>query len=173
MRKAAMAALLCAVLAGCNRSGDEATTGFSPTVLSPDATPPQGGANLNLTFNLTPSNDWEPGASLVLYADARRNPNMGQEDVFGAVRYPGTYPRSTTQQLSFTIPGAQPGETVLVQGYMCSDQTSDCYPSDKDNPPSCAAQVPILPDLRPACQPVFTWTGGQSNGAVICTAACL
>lgn len=132
----------------------------------------RGDVALSLTFNVTPSDEWEPGPAVLLYADARRNPEINQEDIFHAERFPGVYPRTPEQRFDFTLPDVRVGEKILVQGYMCAEGTTDCYPSDSDNPPSCAAEVRILDRLRPSCQPVFTWTGGEGAGGVLCSAEC-
>lgn len=135
------------------------------------ADPPRGDVPLTLTFNATPSTDWQPGLSVTLAADARRNPAIGQEDIFHSANF-GTRPRAAGQQFAFTLPNVRVGEKILVQGYMCAEGTTDCYPSDRDNPPACAAEVHILGGLRPSCQPVFTWTGGSGSGGVVCRAEC-
>ena len=104
--------------------------------------------------------------------DARRNPNVGQEDIFARSNY-GQQPRQAGLSFDFPLPSVNPNETILVQGYMCAyGGSGDCYPSDKDNPPSCAAAVRIGPGHLPSCQPVFTWTGGNGPNPVICTAEC-
>jgi hypothetical protein len=146
-----------------NGEGNEGETEGQPT---------SGTAHLRLTYNVTPNAEWQPGQSVILYADGRRNPELNQEDIFGAVKFPGTYPRVAGQQFDFNLPDVKVGETILVQGYMCSEGTSDCYPSDKDNPPSCAVPVKIEPNFKPSCQPVYTWTGGSGNGGVLCHATC-
>lgn len=136
------------------------------------AEPPRGNVQLRLTFNPTPDPSWRPGESVTLSADARRTATVGREDIFHSRRFPGTYPRVAGQQFDFTLPNVRVGEKVLVQGYMCSQDETDCYPSDRDNPPSCATEVHILGGLRPSCQPVFTWTGGSGVGGVLCRAEC-
>ena len=87
-------------------------------------------------------------------------------------RLPGTYPRPSTQVLDFSAPGVKLGEKIIVQGYMCAEGTTDCYPSDRDNPPSCSVTVRVLGGYRPSCQPVFTWTGGSGASGVLCSATC-
>jgi hypothetical protein len=134
--------------------------------------PNTGSLSLLLTYNLNPNSGWEPGVSVRLYADARRNPEIGQEDIFQVQAYPGLYPRPSTQRLNFSLNNVRVGEKILVQGYMCSDASSDCYPSDKDNPPSCVAEIRVLGRFRPSCQPSFTWTGGNGNSGVVCSADC-
>jgi hypothetical protein len=134
---------------------------------------PIGDVKLSLTYNVTPNPSWQAGQKVVLYADARRNPTIGQEDIFVNVEYPGTHPRTSGQRFDFTLPGVKVGEKVIVQAYMCSELGSDCYPSDKDNPPSCSVEVRILGNLRPSCQPEFTWTGGDGIAGVTCQAQCL
>lgn len=138
-----------------------------------DDGPVRGDVPLVLTFNVTPDPAWEPGADVTMAADARRSPDLNQEDIFASRRYPGPSPRVAGQRQSLTLTDVRVGEKILVQGYICSDQSSDCYPSDSDNPPSCAAEVHILGGLRASCQPAFTWTGGQGNGGVLCRAECL
>jgi hypothetical protein len=133
----------------------------------------RGNMRMTLTFNPTPSPAWEPGVPITLDADARRSPEIGREDIFAVERY-GQRPRSGGQLLDFTAVDVRVGEVILVQGYMCAyGGSGDCYPSDKDNPPSCAAAVRVLGGLRPSCSPVFTWTGGSGNGGVSCRAQCL
>lgn len=131
-----------------------------------------GDVELTVTFNPTPSPDWQPGSGVLLYVDARRNPEIGQEDIFAGQQFSGVHPRTAAQQFTFTLPGVKVGEKVLVQGYMCAEGTTDCYPSDSDNPPSCAVEVRILGKLRASCEPVFTWTGGSGSGGVLCEASC-
>jgi hypothetical protein len=132
-----------------------------------------GDAVVKMKYNITPNAAWEPTVTSVrVYADARRNPNIGEEDIFASIQYPGQYPRQKNQHFELTVPNVTGGETILVQGYICSDGSGDCYPSDHDNPPSCAVAVKIKNNLKPACKPEFTWTGGSGNGGVICRAEC-
>ena len=118
----------------------------------------QNDVELELTYNVTPDAAWEPGLPVYLYADARRNPEMYQEDIFAGTQFPGTYPREEGQRFPFVLPDVRAGETIIVQGYICAQGTTDCSPSDRDNPPSCAVKVRILWTFQPSCQPVFTWT---------------
>jgi len=136
------------------------------------AAQPTGTLPLHVTYNVTPNAEWEPGLNVGLSADARRNPIIGEEDIFVNVRLPGTYPRPSTQVQDFSAPGVKLGETIIVQGYMCAEGTTDCYPSDRDNPPPCSVTVRVLGGYRPSCQPVFTWTGGSGFGGVHCSATC-
>ena len=136
------------------------------------AAQPSGTLPLRVTYNVTPNAEWEPGLNVGLSADARRNPNIGEEDIFAGIQFPGTYPRPSTQVLDFSAPGVKLGEKIIVQGYMCAEGTTDCYPSDRDNPPSCSVTVRVLGGYRPSCQPVFTWTGGSGASGVLCSATC-
>lgn len=136
------------------------------------ADPPVGTMSVRLTFNPTPNAEWAPGERVLLSADARRNPALNQEDIFFRQVFIGSYPRGGPQMFDVPIPNVRVGEKIIVQGYMCSQDTGDCYPSDKDNPPSCSVEVRVLGGFRPKCQPVFTWSGGTANGGVICTAEC-
>ena len=138
-----------------------------------EAQAPTGPVTMRLTYNVNPHLSWQPGARMFLYADSRRNPNVGQEDIFSAVQLPGTYKRNESYQFDYTANPVRVGEKIIVQGYMCAENTTDCYPSDKDNPPSCSVTVQILGGLRPSCQPVFTWTGGSRDGGVLCRAECV
>jgi hypothetical protein len=131
-----------------------------------------GTATLNLTYNVTPNPEWQCGQSVLLYADARRNPNIGEEDIFESIQFPGTYPREANQVLQFNVDNVNVGETIIVQGYICSEEGGDCYPSDRDNPPSCSVEVRILDNFQPSCRPTFTWTGGEENSGVVCQATC-
>lgn len=134
---------------------------------------PRGNARMTLTFNPTPDPSWNPGGDVILFADARRNPNLGQEDIFSVERY-GERPRVAGQQLDFTAINVKVGEEIIVQGYMCAaGGSTDCYPSDSDNPPSCSVRVRILGGFRPSCRPTFTWSGGSAEGGVLCRAQCL
>jgi hypothetical protein len=108
---------------------------------------------LRVVFNVTPHPSWAPGKKVLLSVDARRSAELGNEDIFFRQSFPGSYAR---------------GEAYGFDG-----GTSDCYPSDKDNPPSCSAQVPIWPHFAAGCQPVFTWSGGDKNGGVLCSAQCV
>jgi len=136
------------------------------------ADPPVGTMRVRLTFNLNPNPEWAPGELVLLSADARRNPALGQEDIFFRQAFIGAHPRGGPQIFDVPIPGVRAGEKIIVQGYMCSQNTGDCYPSDKDNPPSCSVEVRVLGGFRPKCQPVFTWSGGGANGGVLCSAEC-
>lgn len=136
------------------------------------AAQPTGTLPLRLTFNVTPNAEWEPGLNVRISADARRNPNINEEDIFARIQVPGTHPRPSTQVLDFSAAGVKLGEKIIVQGYMCAEGTTDCYPSDTDNPPSCSVTVRVLGGYRPSCQPVFTWTGGSGSGGVLCSATC-
>jgi hypothetical protein len=131
-----------------------------------------GAVPLTLTYNVTPDPAWEPGLGVLLYADARRSPELGREDIFQSVQYPGVYPRVPGQKFDFPLTGVKPGEKIIIQGYMCAQGTTDCYPSDKDNPPSCSVEVHVLGHQRASCSPVFTWTGGSGTGGVLCRAEC-
>lgn len=134
---------------------------------------PRGHMRMTLTFNPTPDPSWNPGVNVILSADARRNPNLGQEDIFSVERY-GERPRVAGQQFDFTAIDVRVGEKIIVQGYMCAaGGSTDCYPSDTDNPPSCSVEVRVLGGLRPSCRPVFTWSGGSPEGGVLCRAQCL
>ena len=136
------------------------------------AAQPTGTLPLRVTYNVTPNAEWEPGLNVVLAVDARRNPNINEEDIFAGIQFPGTFPRPSTQVLDFSASGVKLGEKIIVQGYMCAEGTTDCYPSDRDNPPSCSVTVRVLGGYRPSCQPVFTWTGGSGAGGVLCSATC-
>lgn len=136
------------------------------------AAQPSGRLPLRLTFHVTPNAEWEPGLDVRLSADARRTPDINEEDIFAGVQYPDSYPRPSTQVLDFSVPGVKLGEKIIIQGYMCAEGTTDCYPSDRDNPPSCSVTVRVLGGHRPSCQPVFTWTGGSGASGVLCTATC-
>lgn len=129
--------------------------------------------SVRLIYNVTPNGSWEPGKKVLLYVDARRSAEIGKEDIFFSQQFPGTYPRSANQNFLVTLPGVKPNETIIVQGYMCAEGTTDCYPSDKDNPPSCSAKVQLLPPGNPSCTPTFTWSGGHLGGGVTCQASCL
>lgn len=142
----------------------------SPVGARADA--PVGTMPVTLTYNVTPNPAWAPGETVLLSADARRNPAIGQEDVFWRQSFPGTYPRVAGQTFPVAINNVRVGEKIIVQGYMCSQNSTDCYPSDGDNPPSCSVEVHVLGGFRPKCQPVFTWTGGSASGGVICRAEC-
>lgn len=142
----------------------------SPAIMS--AKPPTGTLPLLLTYNVTPNPDWQPGLSVFLYSDARRNPEINQEDIFWAEQFPGTYPRTAGQTFNVAIPNVRVGEKIIVQGYICAEGTTDCIPSDKDNPPTCSVEVHVLGNFRAKCQPMFTWTGGDANGNVSCRAEC-
>jgi hypothetical protein len=128
-------------------------------------------AFLTLFFSVRPDPAWAPGELALLSADARRDPAIRREDIFWRQAFPGAYPRAA-QSLAVSIPGVRVGEKIIVQGYMCSQNTTDCYPSDKDNPPSCSVEVHVLGGFRAHCQPVFTWTGGSASGGVTCRAEC-
>jgi hypothetical protein len=128
---------------------------------------------VKLTFNVTPNGSWQPGKRVFLSVDARRSAEINKEDIFFRQQFPGTYMRGAGQVFEITLPDVKPNETIIVQGYMCAENTSDCYPSDKDNPPPCAALVPIAPPGSARCTPTFTWTGGHLNGGVLCQASCL
>lgn len=141
-------------------------------VLAGAAAQPTGTLPLRVTFNVAPNAEWEPGLDVVLAVDARRNPNIGEEDIFAGIQFPGTFPRPSTQLLDFAAPGVKLGEKIIVQGYICAEGTTDCYPSDRDNPPSCSVTVRVLGGYRPSCQPVFTWTGGSGASGVLCSATC-
>jgi hypothetical protein len=147
---------------------------LAAAVLYPSAhgQPPTGTVSLRLTYNVTPDPSWQAGRQVLLSADARRNPAIGQEDIFARAQFPGTYPRTAGQQFTFDVPNVRVGEKIIVQGYMCSAETVDCYPSDKDNPPSCSVEVHVLGNLRTSCEPVFTYTGGSADGGVLCRAEC-
>lgn len=127
---------------------------------------------LKLTYNVTPNGNWAPGSQVLLSVDARHSAELGKEDIFFRQAFPGSYPRKAGQQFDIVVPGLKPNDVIIVQGYMCAASTSDCYPSDKDNPPSCSVRVTIQAPATPSCQPVFTWTGGDKNGGVICSATC-
>ena len=135
--------------------------------------PPTGTVPLRLTYDVTPDPSWSPGSSVLLYADARRNPAIGQEDIFAVQRFPGTYFRMADQHFDFYVQNVRVGEKIIVQGYMCSADTSDCYPSDSDNPPSCSVEVHVLGAFQPSCRPRFTWSGGSAEGRVLCQAECM
>ena len=128
-------------------------------------------APLTLTYNVTPNGSGSPGEKVILSMDVRRNPNLNQEDIFYRQVFPGTYPRTAGQQFQVMIPDVKGNDTIIVQGYMCSETTGDCYPSDKDNPPSCSVTINIQGN-RPSCQPYFTWTGGDKSGGVVCHTEC-
>jgi len=130
--------------------------------------PKEGDVPLTITFNVTPDETWNSGLDVTLSADARRHTEIDQEDRFGYVLYPGTYPRVAGQKLDFTLPDVTVGESIIVQAYICAEGTTACIPSEGSNPPICYTTVPILPGLKPSCQPVFTWTGN-----VTCTADCI
>jgi hypothetical protein len=151
------------------------TTALLPLLLALTAVAqrPTGSMALEPTYNVTPNPGWQPGRSVYLYIDARRNPAPGAEDVFFSQQFPGAYQRAAGQRLSVPIPNVAVGEKIIVQGYMCAEGTTDCYPSDKDNPPSCSVVVHVLGGVRPSCQPVFTWTGGSGTGGVLCSAVCI
>lgn len=136
------------------------------------ADPPRGAMPVRLTYNPNPNSAWAPGELVVLSADVRRNPALGQEDIFFRHTPVGSFPRGGPQIFDVSIPGVRAGEKIIVQGYMCSKDSTDCYPSDKDNPPSCSVEVRVLGGFRPKCQPVFTWTGGGASGGVLCSAEC-
>jgi hypothetical protein len=148
---------------------------LAASLLAVAAVSPSSAADVpvKLTYNVTPHPSWAPGQRVVLFVDARRSAELGKEDIFFAQRFPGVYPRGAGQTFEITLPKVKPNETIIVQGYMCSEGTSDCYPSDKDNPPSCGARVPIVPPGSAGCNPTFTWTGGHLGGGVICQASCL
>lgn len=132
---------------------------------------PVGTASVRLVLNPLPAADWQAGEAVVLSADARRNGNVGQEDIFWRQVF-GSFARGASQTVEAFIHDVRPGEKIIVQAYMCSQVGGDCYPSDKDNPPSCGAEVRILGNLKPSCTPTFTWTGGSAAGGVLCSAGC-
>ena len=131
-----------------------------------------GPMNVSVTFNPTPSPSWNPNVPITLTVDARRSPDIGQEDIF-AVRQYGQQPRQPGLVFNFAVPGVHPQEDIIIQGYMCAfGGNGECYPSDVDNPPSCSVVVKVLPGRTPSCRPVFTWSGGQPGTPVRCSAAC-
>lgn len=127
---------------------------------------------MDLIYNVTPNADWAAGEMALLSSDARRNPALGQEDIFWRQTFSGAYPRTPAQSFPVAVTNVRVGEKIIIQGYMCAQNTTDCYPSDGDNPPSCSVEVHVLGGFRPSCQPVFTWTGGSASGGVICQASC-
>jgi hypothetical protein len=141
--------------------------GAAPRENEERSSPPRGSVALQLTYNVSPDPAWQPGADVTLGADVRRE----REEPFQSQRYPGPFPRAPQQRMEFIVPDAAVGESVLVQAYMCAGPAGPCVPADEGNPPACAAEVHILPFLRPSCQPAFTWTGGES-GEVLCRAEC-
>lgn len=128
--------------------------------------------NVRPTYNVTPSATWQMGKAVTLAIDARRDPRPGHEDIFFSQQFAGTFPRTAGQTFNVQIPDVRPGERIIVRGYMCAEGTTDCIPSDRDNPPGCGFLIQIHGNSEPSCQPIFTWTGGSAGGGVSCTAGC-
>ncbi len=141
----------------------------SGVVAPPADIPQQGDVQLKLTYNLTLPGyplDWGVQA---LYVGARREFGDYENLISFKEHVPATpfsFPREAGQKFDFTLKDVKVGETIIVQGLMCAGNShqQDCSPDDYDSR-ACATEVHILKNLKPSCQPVFTWTD-------ICHATC-
>jgi len=112
-----------------------------------------GTATLHLTFNFqATTHDWGgPGAI------ARRKVLGGDLWVFKD--WPQNIHPPAQIKTTFEVPGARSNDRLLIQPIVCYANSTNCGPDDRGETDIGAVWVQLDANLKPACDPVFTFTG--------------
>ena len=127
--------------------------GSSSAAASSSSSVSMGTATLHLTFNFqATTHDWGgPGAI------ARRKVLGGDLWVFKD--WPQNIHPPAQIKTTFEVPGARSNDRLLIQPIVCYANSTNCGPDDRGETDIGAVWVQLDANLKPACDPVFTFTG--------------